>query len=325
MIILTGGAGFIGSNLAAHLESQGTTDIVVVDWLGQEDKWRNIANRALADVINPDQLWPFLEKVWRGVDAVFHMGAISATTEKDADAIVRNNIRLSLDLWEWCTDHQIPLIYASSAATYGDGTAGFDDQATLSTLKPLNAYGWSKHMVDRRLTGIASSGAPTPPFWAGMKFFNVYGPNEYHKGGQMSVAAQMAPKILNDEPVSLFRSHHPDYEDGGQLRDFVHVDDTTSVMSWLYETRPQSGLYNCGTGQARSFLDLATIAHDALQKPLQVNWVDTPEQIRDKYQYFTESKMDHLRQAGYTKAFRSLEDGVASYVRDYLSQEDPYR
>ncbi|MCR9256407.1 MAG: ADP-glyceromanno-heptose 6-epimerase [Alphaproteobacteria bacterium] len=325
MIVITGGAGFIGSNLAAGLEARGLDDIIVVDWLGHEDKWRNLAQRNLADVIMPEDLWSFLEKVWREVDAVFHMGAISATTERDVDLIVKSNIRLSLDLWEWCTTHQKPFIYASSAATYGDGSAGFDDQADLADLHPMNAYGWSKHLVDRRIASLVTRGDPTPPFWAGMKFFNVYGPNEYHKEGQMSVVAQMAPKILADAPVTLFRSHRPDYEDGGQLRDFVHVDDTVDVMSWLYENRPESALYNCGTGQARSFLDLAKAAHDAVQKPLRVTWVDTPEAIRDKYQYFTESKTDRLRQAGYTKPFTRLEDGVAGYVRDHLAQEDPYR
>jgi len=325
MIVITGGAGFIGSNLAAGLESRGAQDIVIVDWLGQAEKWRNLAKRDIADVIDPDALFPFIDRHARDIEAIFHMGAVSSTVERDVDLIVRSNIRLTLDLWAWCGAHVKPFVYASSAATYGDGGAGFDDATPLDALRPLNAYGWSKHMVDRRIRTLAARNGTAPPFWAGLKFFNVYGPNEYHKGGQMSVVAQMTPNILADRPVTLFRSHRSDYEHGGQLRDFIHVDDTVAVMSWLYEQRPASGLYNCGTGQARSFLDLAKAAHDALQKPLQVTWIDTPEAIRDKYQYFTEAKVDRLRAAGYVKDFTRLEDGVAGYVRDYLSTDDPYR
>lgn len=327
MILVTGGAGFIGSNIVAALAEQGR-EVVVCDWLRQDERWRNIAKHAVADVILPSALPQWLERTGTAVEAIIHMGAISATTETDVDAIVANNIRLTLDLWEWCTRLGVPLIFASSAATYGDGEQGFDDDGSLdalATLRPLNAYGWSKHLVDRRIAALLARGEPHPPQWAGLKFFNVYGPNEYHKGSMKSVVAQSCATVAAGEPLRLFRSYRPDYADGGQLRDFVYVRDCVDVILWLLDNRHVSGLFNLGTGQARSWLDLARSLFAALDRPERVEFIPMPDQLQAKYQYFTEARMDRLRAAGYDRPFHSLEDGVHDYVRTYLTASDPYR
>ncbi len=328
MIVVTGGAGFIGSNLVAALEARGAGEIVICDRLGDGEKWRNIAKRELADFVAPEALLKYLDAHAGGIEAVFHMGAISATTEIDADLLIDNNFGVSHDLWRWCARHGSRLIYASSAATYGDGAQGFDDDpspAGLARLRPLNAYGWSKHLFDRRVARIAEEAGPRPAQWAGLKFFNVYGPNEYHKGAMRSVAHQTYERIASGRPARLFRSHNPDYEDGGQLRDFVWVDDCVDVMLWLLDHPGTSGLFNLGTGKARSFADLATAAFRALDREPDIEFVDTPAELRDRYQYFTEAGMSRLRAAGYEAPFTSLEDGVATYLRDYLATGDPYR
>jgi ADP-L-glycero-D-manno-heptose 6-epimerase len=328
MIVITGGAGFIGSNLAAALQARQADDIVICDWLEHGDKWRNIAKRELAAIVPPERLFDFLTRNAKAVETIFHLGAISSTTETDGDLLARTNFMLSLDLWQWCAAHDARLIYASSAATYGDGQAGFDDEFSveaLARLQPLNGYGWSKHVFDRRVARIIAEGGPRPRQWAGLKFFNVYGPNEYHKGGQQSVPVQIYPKAKADQPAILFKSHNPNYPDGGQMRDFVWIDDCTDVMLWLHDHPEASGLFNMGTGQARSFADLAKAVFTALGKAPNIQYVETPEAIRAKYQYFTEAKMTRLRDAGYSKPFTSLEDGITRYVRDFLDTSDPYR
>ncbi|MEO0650908.1 MAG: ADP-glyceromanno-heptose 6-epimerase, partial [Planctomycetota bacterium] len=327
MIVVTGGAGFIGSNLVAALVERGQTELVVVDALGTGDKWRNLAKHEVADIVHPTQLGPFLERHRGKIETIFHMGAISATTERDADRIVENNLRLSLDLWDWCTRFGARLIYASSAATYGDGSLGFDDDGSckgLAELRPLNAYGWSKLAFDRRVARLVANGEATPSQWAGLKFFNVYGPNEGHKDDMQSVVAKTYPRAAAGESAVLFRSHHPDYEDGGQSRDFVWVGDCVDVMLWLYDNPSVSGLFNCGSGQARSFADLTKAVFRALDLEPRIEFVDTPVEIRDKYQYFTEANLERLRAAGYAKPGTSLEDGITEYVQRYLHTEDPY-
>jgi ADP-L-glycero-D-manno-heptose 6-epimerase len=281
----------------------------------------------LYDVVCPEDLFDFLCGREEDVQAVFHMGAISATTETDVDKIVENNVRLSLDLFRWCGLNKVRFIYASSAATYGDGSNGFcDDDAidSLSKLSPLNAYGWSKHVVDRRIARVLRSGGSLPPQCVGLKFFNVYGPNEYHKGNMRSVIHQLHGKISAGEDATLFRSHNAEYSDGGQLRDFVYVKDIVDMMLWFFDNESVQGLYNAGTGQARSFLDLANAVYAALDKKPNIKFVDTPIEIRDKYQYFTEADMNKLRDAGYSKEATSLEDGVRDYVVNYLEQDDSY-
>ena len=329
MIVVTGGAGFIGSNIVARLCAADTADVVACDRLEEAalGKWKNIAKHPIADFWQPEELFQQLERHAERVEAVVHMGAISSTTEPDADLILRTNFSLSRDLWDWCALRDARLVYASSAATYGDGEQGFedaDDLESLSRLRPLNAYGYSKYLFDQYAAKQADEGH-APGQWAGLKFFNVYGPNEYHKGGMKSVVAQIWPKVAADEPVTLFRSHNPNYADGGQMRDFVFVDDVVDIIDWLLETPAVSGVFNAGSGQARSFLDLANATFAAAGKTPRIEYVDTPESIRDKYQYFTEARMERVRAAGYAGQSTPLEEGVRRYVQDFLMQADPYR
>jgi ADP-L-glycero-D-manno-heptose 6-epimerase len=328
MIIVTGGAGFIGSNLVAALEARGDEEVVVVDRLGTDDKWRNLAKRDLGNIVPCEQLNDLVTAKHREITAIFHMGAISSTTETDVDLILANNWRASLDLWHLAADHKLRLIYASSAATYGDGADGFDDdmsRGALAKLRPLNAYGWSKHIFDRKVARMLAAGAPAPKQWAGLKFFNVYGPNELHKGGQMSVVPQFRKQILATGSARLFKSYRSDYADGGQLRDFVYVDDVVAIMLWLLDNPKINGLFNAGSGTARSFADMARAVFAALGREPSIEFVDMPEPLRDRYQYFTQARMDRLRAAGYERSPTRLEDGVGEYVTRYLNAADPYR
>jgi ADP-L-glycero-D-manno-heptose 6-epimerase len=328
MILVTGGAGFIGSNLVAALEARGATEIAVVDRLGRDEKWRNLAKRELAAIVPPEEFDRWLERHGGVVRMVFHLGAISATTERDADLVIASNFTLSLRLWDWCAANRVRFVYASSGATYGAAAGGFDDDASpegLARLRPLNAYGWSKHLFDRRIARLVAEGRPAPPQWAGLKFFNVYGPNEGHKGRMASVVTHVLPQVMAGEPAVLFRSHRPDYPDGGQMRDFVHVDDCVAVMLWLADRPDVSGLFNLGTGRARSFADLVTAVFHAARREPKIAFVDTPAEIRDRYQYFTEARLDRLRGAGYSGQFIPLEEGVRRYVQDFLLTDDPYR
>jgi ADP-L-glycero-D-manno-heptose 6-epimerase len=327
MILVTGAAGFIGSNLVAALAAQGESGIVGCDRLGQDDKWRNIAKHEFADFIAPENLASYLAEHTDDIDVLYHMGAISSTMETDADLIMENNFRLSMFLWDWCTLYQVRFIYASSAATYGGSSENFDDDGSceaLAKLLPMNAYGWSKHVFDRRVARLVADGGGAPPQWVGLKFFNVYGPNEYHKGLQQSVVPQIFKQILESGEAKLFESHNPNYTDGGQLRDFIWVGDCVERMIWLSDNLDVSGLFNCGTGKARSFKDMAEAVFTALDKSPKIKYIPTPESIRDKYQYFTEANMDRLSVAGCTVATKSLEQGVRLYVQDFLLASDPY-
>lgn len=327
MILITGGAGFIGSNLVARLTGEGER-VSVCDWLGTGDKWRNLAKHEVDELVAPEHLEDFLRRRRDDLEYVYHMGAISSTTEADADLIAETNFRLSQRIWHWCGARDVPLCYASSAATYGDGGAGFADVQSvegLAKLRPLNAYGWSKHAFDRWVARERHLSNPTPPQWTGLKFFNVYGPNEYHKGDMRSVVTKAHPAAARGEPVTLFRSHHPDYADGEQMRDFVYVDDCVDVMLWLRENPHVNGLFNLGTGRAQTWLELMGALYEAVGRELEVEWVDTPEELRPKYQYFTEADMSKLRKAGYQGRFRPVEEGVKAYVEGYLGTVDPYR
>lgn len=328
VIVVTGGAGFIGSNLVAGLEDSGHEDLVVCDHPPATEKGQNLRKRDLAAFVAPEQLSEFLERNAADIRVVFHMGAITSTTETDLDRLTRTNVRLPWDLWRWCAQNSVPFIYASSAATYGDGSFGFDDDgsvAGLSRLRPLNPYGSSKHRFDQMVARWVEEGAPTPPQWVGLKFFNVYGPNEYHKGDMQSLVSKAFSVAAAGDPVTLFRSHDPDYPDGGQMRDFIYVGDCVSVMLWLLDHPSVSGLFNLGTGRARTFLDLIGSMFVAMGLEPSIRWTDTPAEIRDRYQYFTQAKMTRLRAAGYRTDFTSVEEGVGEYLTSYLSTDDRYR
>ena len=324
MLLVTGGAGFIGSNIVAALNDAGRTDVVVCDLLGDAGKWRNLARRQLADIVPPGELIAWLDG--RKCEAVIHMGAISETTATDGDLVIETNFRFSLRLLDWCAAHAVPFIYASSAATYGNGEQGFDDDpAALTALRPMNLYGWSKHLFDMAVIERAALGDKLPPQWAGLKFFNVFGPNEYHKGAMMSVLARRFDDIKSGRTVELFKSHRDGIADGDQRRDFIYVDDVVRVVMWLLATPQVSGLFNVGTGKARSFKDLMLAAYAALEAKPNIRYIDMPESIRNSYQYFTQSEADRLRRAGYNGGFTPLEEAVGLYVRNYLDSADRYR
>jgi ADP-L-glycero-D-manno-heptose 6-epimerase len=326
MLLVTGGAGFIGSNVLASLNEAGRTDIAVNDILGSDGKWHNLAGRQLADFVPPSDLMRWLEG--RKLDAVLHLGAISSTTATDGDLVMETNVRLSLRLFDWCAATRTPFIYASSAATYGDGAAGFSDDwssGALKTLKPLNLYGWSKHMFDLAVVERVARKEKLPPQWAGLKFFNVFGPNEYHKGEMMSLVAKRFGDAKTGEPIQLFKSYRAGIGDGEQKRDFIYVDDAVAVVRWLIETPSVSGIFNVGTGKARSFRDLMTAMLRALGREPKIEYIDMPAAIRDSYQYFTQADTANLRRAGFNADFTSLEDGVKQYVSGYLDRADRYR
>jgi ADP-L-glycero-D-manno-heptose 6-epimerase len=326
MYLVTGGAGFIGSNLVAALCDRGA-EVMVVDRLRQGEKWRNLARHPIAGILPPEEL----ERFWASAPplaAVLHLGAISATTATDGDLVAATNLTLPLRLWEGCAERGIPFIYASSAATYGDGSLGFEDDASpeaLAQLRPLNLYGWSKLAFDRRVADLLRRGRPAPPQWAGLRFFNVYGPNEAHKGRMASVLFHKFQQVMRGEAATLFRSDREGIADGEQRRDFVHVDDCVAVMLWLLDNPGVSGLFNLGSGRARTFRDLVGAMYAALGREADIRYIDMPADLRGKYQYFTEAPLDRLRAAGFNAQMTSLEEGVRRTVQDHLTQADPYR
>ena len=323
MILITGGAGFIGSNLQAALVQRGL-ETVVVDRLGCKGKWLNLAKHPPDRIVHPDDLDAVLA-IHPPLEMVYHLGAISSTTATDGDRTWATNVELSRRLWTWCAERGARFVYASSAATYGDGTAGFeDDPATLDRLRPRNLYGWTKHAFDLSITRRLTSAREHPPQWAGLKFFNVYGPNEYHKGNMISVVKLKHDDVAAGGPARLFRSITPGLADGAQARDFIWVGDVVDVMLWLYDTQAVSGLFNLGTGQARTYLDLAHAVCDAAGQPRAVSFIDMPEALRGQYQDFTQAPMDRLRAAGYAGQFTPLEDGIRRYVQDHLATADLY-
>ena len=315
MIVITGAAGFIASVVAGTLNQNRFEDLVLVDDFNKTQKKENYSKKKYKFLIDRNNFIEWFENHHDKIDFVIHLGARTDTTEFDYNVFQKLNVDYTLAIWKICTEHQIPMIYASSAATYGMGELGYvDNHEIVNDLQPLNAYGRSKNEIDKWILQQTNC----PPFWAGLKFFNVYGPNEYHKGRMASVILHSFGQINNTGQVKLFRSHRPDYKDGQQLRDFVYVKDVANVILWLMQHKPESGLYNVGTGKARSFFDLADNTFKALHLKTNIEFIDTPLDIRDKYQYFTEAKMDKLRQAGYDKPFTTLEDGVNDYVSNYL-------
>ncbi|MCL2131485.1 MAG: ADP-glyceromanno-heptose 6-epimerase [Lentimicrobiaceae bacterium] len=320
-VIVTGVAGFIGSCLVRKLWESGYEHIVGVDDFSVEEKSKNTLAKSYLEKIDRKNFFSWLDIHAENVDFVLHIGARTDTTETNWELLNELNLTYSQQVWEKCALHQIPLIYASSAATYGLGEQGYKDSHSLvEQLKPLNLYGISKNEFDK----WALKQEEKPPFWAGLKFFNVYGPNEYHKKRMASVIFHAYNQIQENGKVKLFRSHRPDFKDGEQLRDFIYVKDVVNVIIFLMKQQPQSGIYNLGTGKARSFLDLAKATFQAVNKAENIDFVDTPIDIRDKYQYFTQADMEKLTRAGYTTPFTSLEEGVSDYVVNYLSKNINY-
>lgn len=317
IIMVTGAAGFIGSCLVSYLNQKGYEKLILVDEFNRADKIPNLEGKKFLQQVERDDLLEWLHEKKPAIGFVFHLGARTDTTEFDYAVHERLNLEYSQDVWNYCIIHNIPLVYASSAATYGSGEKGYSDaHEVVEQLEPLNAYGLSKNEFDKWVLTQVSK----PPFWAGLKFFNVYGPNEYHKGRMASVIFHSYYQIKEQGYVNLFKSHRPDFKDGQQLRDFVYVKDVVNVCVWLMRYQPDAAIYNLGTGQARSFEDLAKATFAGLDKEPDIRFIDMPEDIREKYQYFTEADMRKLVKAGYRKSFYSLEEGVNDYVRNYLSK-----
>lgn len=314
--------------MAWHLNTHlGRQDLVIVDRITHSDQWQNLVHRRYAEYLDKDQLFDYLEDN-EDITAVIHMGAISATTERDFNKLVSDNIHYSQDLWSWCAEYEVPFFYASSAATYGGGERGYDD-ASIASLRPLNGYGYSKHFFDQWVLDQVAQKQAVPPAWAGFKFFNVYGPNEYHKERMASVAYHTFQQFSETGTMRLFKGTKAGVEDGMQCRDFVYVKDVASVMAYfltsaLGKKPAKNGLYNIGTGQARSFKDLATNVMTSMGRAPNITYIDMPLDLQGKYQYFTQATVQKLRDAGYTTPFTTLEDGVKDYVQHYLMQEDPY-
>jgi ADP-L-glycero-D-manno-heptose 6-epimerase len=313
-VIVTGGAGFIGSCLVRMLNDKGIKDILIADDIARTEKWKNIRNKQFSDYIHKGKFLDVLPKLKGKISHIIHMGACSSTTELDFDYLYHNNFEYTKALWNFAAENKISFLYASSAATYGDGTKGFDDQGDIYTLEPLNGYGYSKQLFDL----WADKQTFCPPQHVGLKFFNVYGPNEYCKGSMASVVYHAFNQIKDTGEVKLFKSYLDKYPDGGQMRDFIYVKDICSVIAWLMEHPEISGLYNLGTGRARTFTDLGQAVFAALGHEEQIRFVEMPETLRPKYQYFTEAKMNKLRSAGYDMKFWSLEEGIRDYVCNYL-------
>ncbi|MHB8828964.1 MAG: ADP-glyceromanno-heptose 6-epimerase [Syntrophales bacterium] len=322
MIVVTGGAGFIGSVFVAKLNAEGRDDVVIVDDLGTSAKWENLVKRRYVDYLHKDK---FLEMVKADcvpftVDSVVHLGACSATTERDAGYLMENNFHYTSILADWALDKDVRFLYASSAATYGDGAQGFSDSDDITqTLRPINMYGYSKHLFDLKILREQRTAR-----MAGVKFFNVFGPNEYHKGDMTSVIFKAFHQIRATGRVKLFKSYRPEYADGGQKRDFVYVKDCVDVLWWLLSHREANGIFNLGTGKARSWNDLAGAVFAAMGLPVAIDYIEMPEGLRGQYQYFTEAKMDKLRDGGCLTGFGALEETVADYVQNHLLQGDPY-
>lgn len=318
MIVVTGAAGFIGSCLIRKLNEENFNAIVAVDDFSKTEKLKNLEGKQLKEKVERSHFFEWLAENQKEVEFIFHLGARTDTTEFDVNIFNELNLEYSKKVWQACVEYNIPLVYASSAATYGLGEFGYDDdESKIKLLKPLNPYGQSKQDFD--VWALAQ--AQKPFFWAGLKFFNVYGPNEYHKGRMASVVFHAFRQIQETSTVTLFRSHNPDFLDGQQKRDFIYVKDVTEVCMFLMKNRKNSGIYNLGTGKARTFLDLAKNTFKAMGKEPQIKFIDTPLDIRDKYQYFTEANMRKLKSVGYLKPFTSLEEGIKDYVQNFLMQD----
>ncbi|MFW0777464.1 MAG: ADP-glyceromanno-heptose 6-epimerase [Rickettsiales bacterium] len=326
-ILVTGGGGFIGSNLVTELLQRGTHNIVVCDEFGSSEKWRNLNKHPIYEVVPPKNMFSWLDENHQNLEMIFHLGAQSSTVEPNIDLSLEHNFRLSLKLWRWCNAKNVRFVYASSSATYGDGSKGFDDgldSKTLHQLAPLSGYGWSKHLFDVHVSLEVERGECSIPQWVGLKIFNTYGPNEYHKKDQQSVITKIAQHALQAGRVNLFRSYNDNYANGEQKRDVIYVKDVVRVMLWCLDHPDVSGLFNLGTGTASTFNDMANAIFTAMSRPPNIHYVDMPETLAPIYQYYTQAKMDKLVAAGYSAGFMTLEQGITDYVQNYLVKDDQY-
>ena len=322
MILVTGAAGFIGSNIVASLNKKGYKNIILCDWVDENIKKKNIEKLIYQKLVPPEKIIEYLNKT-KNIELIIHMGANSSTTETNFRLIYNINTRFSKNLWKWCTKNQVRLIYASSAATYGNGAKGFNDSDT-QIYKPLNIYGLSKYLFDRYVIKQAKKGI-CPPQWVGLKFFNVYGPNEYHKGNMQSVVKHAFDQYNKFGKVKLFKSYNNKYMDGQQTRDFIYVDDCVSLINWLVKNRNISGIYNCGTSIERTFEELVKAMFNAINISPKIEYIDMPKNLRKQYQYYTKANMEKIRKKGYNIKFSSLEEGVNKYIKNYLLTEDKYK
>jgi ADP-L-glycero-D-manno-heptose 6-epimerase len=322
MILVTGAAGFIGSNIVSALNKKGYNNIIICDWVDHKSKKNNIAKLIYEDIILPEDIFRYLNKN-NNIELVIHMGANSSTTETNFRLIYNNNTRFSKNLWKWCTKNRVRLIYASSAATYGDGSRGFNDSENKK-YKPLNIYGLSKYLFDRYAIKQAKR-KNCPPQWVGLKFFNVYGPNEYHKGNMQSVVKHALDEYNKIGKVKLFKSYNKKFENGKQTRDFIYIDDCLSLINWLIDNKNISGLFNCGTGVERSFEDLVNSMFKSINVVPKIEYIEMPDNIKLQYQYYTKANMDKIRKKGYKTRALSLEEGVYDYVKNYLLSSDKYK
>lgn len=326
-ILVTGGGGFVGSNLVAALIARGTHNIVVCDAFGTSEKWRNLNKHIAHEIIHPDHVFEWMDANHANLEIIYHLGSISSTVEHDIDLILKHNFAASIKMWRWCNARGIRLVYASAAATYGDGAQGFDDSSDLGylrSLKPMSGYGWSKHLFDVHVATEISRGNVSIPQWVGLKFFNMYGPNEYHKADQQSVITKIALHAVQSGRVNLFRSYNKSYANGEQKRDVIYIQDVVRVMLWFLDNPKASGLYNVGTGKASSFNEMANAIFTAMNRKPNIHYIDMPETLVKKYQYFTEAKVSKLLGVGYNGGFMSLSQGITDFVQNYLLKDDHY-
>ena len=319
MIIITGGAGFIGSNLVYELNKRKQKNLIICDVVNSLLKRNYLKRTKYKKIISPSNLFKFLNKNKKKINYIFHLGAISATTSTNFTKLIKNNLEYSIKLLKFCTENKTHFIYASSASTYGNGSNGFVDNENytyLKKLKPLNLYGKSKHLFDLHISKKLEEKKELPPQWVGLKFFNVYGNNERHKKKQMSIVSFLSPLVKKNKRIKLFKSHNIKYKDGGQKRDFVHVDDCINVILWFYKNKNKSGLFNVGTGKARTFLDITKILFNEFKKEKKIDFINTPKNIRKHYQYFTMANIRKLRKYGYMNKFKNIEDGIKLFIKE---------
>ncbi len=327
IILIIGGAGFIGSNLAKRLADRGTHRIVIADQFGNGKKWNNLVRVPVDEIVHPENLLYWLDSYGDEVDVVYHLGGIADSTEHDVESIIESNHNFPLLVWRWCAEANVRFIYGSSYEVYGDGVFGFDDKDDLDyqrKLRPLNPNGWSKKMLDMHVTGAKSRDEAVPPQWVGLRLFNIYGPNEYHKRSSRSVALKIYEEASKGVPVKLFKSANADYPDGGQMRDFMAVSDAVNMLEWFLDAAEVSGVFNAGSGVATSFQDLAHLIFKTLGKEPSIKYVDMPEEVEKQYQYKTEANIKRLRNIGYDRPILTLEQGITDYIQNYLKKDDPY-